>query len=406
MKGTDSSTTVGGEYEPDQRAERREQRRLHLAERKAARNAVSVSIIVVLALVLVAVGVGGGFLLTRSRIPSSLTSSTDAGSIMVSSAPFDDSRSVSLSVGLGSSTTVISPISGTVTASTCTVGGTIASGGSLMDVDAVPVLALHTQMPLYRTLTSGMSGADARSLNQTLRALGYAAPDSDWMTWETITAYNALANTVGAKRLTAESGWGIGPESFMWLPAESLGIASCSISVGQQATSGQAVFVSAATPVKATLPTAANDVVAGDRTLVISEQTFDIPSGATELTDAALLSAIAASTEYRLAILSGGSGGSSGGAMAADAGTASSTVGSGALSVSYTWRLKTPISAVTVPPSAVTHVSGSLGCVASAGESVPVRIISSQLGKTMVEAENDADITMVEIKPTDPKPCR
>lgn len=378
------------------------------AERRVSRNVVSVSIVALLALVLLAVGLCGGFLLTRSRIPSSLTSSTAAGSVQVSAAPFDDARSVSLTVSLGSSSAVAAPKGGMVTASACAPGGVISSGSSLMELDAVPVLALHTQTPLYRTLTSGTSGADALALNQALRALGYRAPDSDWMMWDTIAAYNALATTIGAQQLSASNNWGIGPDSFMWLPADSLGIASCSITVGQRIEPGAAAFTSAATPVKATLPADLSGVVAGDRTLDINGQTFDVPAGTTELTDGALLSAITASSEYRVVMLTGGVGGSGGSGSGASgvAGETSGASGGGSINISYTWKLKTPIDAITVPPSAVIQATGGVGCVASEGKSVPVRIISSQLGKTMIEAENNADLTTVEVKPTSAKPCR
>lgn len=376
------------------------------AERRASRNAASASIVVLLALVMLAVGLGGGFLLTRSRIPSSLISSTAAGTVQVSAAPFDDARSVSLTVSLGSSSTVAAPKGGMVTASACAPGGVISSGGSLMELDAVPVLVLHTQTPLYRTLTSGTSGADALALNQALRSLGYGAPDSDWMTWDTVAAYNALAATIGARQLVAADNWAIGPDSFMWLPADSLGIASCSVAVGQRIEPGAAAFASAATPVKATLPADSSGVVAGDRTLDINGQTFDVPAGTTELTDGALLSAIAASNEYRVAMLTGGVGGS-GGASGGDAsGAPSGASAGGSINISYTWKLKTPIDAITVPPSAVIQAADGVGCVASEGKSVPVRIISSQLGKTMVAPENDAAITTVEVKPASAKPCR
>lgn len=407
MKGKSSDSATRDYDGRNEYADRREQRRQQRLERSAARNAVSASILVLLALVLLAVGVGGGFLLTRSRIPSSLRSTAAAGSIRVEAAPFEDARSVSLKVSLGSSSTVTMPKGGTVTASTCVPGNIIASGGSVVELDAVSVLALHTQTPLYRTLTSGTEGSDARSLNQALRALGYGAPDSSQMTWHTITAYNALAKAVGAQQLTAETNWAIGPDSFMWLPVDSLTIASCAFAVGQQASPGQVALTSAATPVKASLPTDSGGAVAGDRTIVINGQTFEVPAGSTELTDSALLSAIAGSTEYRLAALDGGNSAAVGADLSSDSANAGGNASSnGSLNVSYTWKLKTPINAVTVPPSAVTHAAGGAGCVVTSGKSVPVRIISSQLGKTMIEAENDANLTTVEVKPASAEPCR
>ncbi len=394
----------GKNTQPDRRMPSTRQigkRWFHRAERKSARGMVSASIIVLLACTMLTVGLGCGFILSQARIPPSLESTVDAGSIHVSSASFDDSQSVTLSVSVGSALTVTSPVSGTVTASTCVPGMTISSGGTLASVDATPLVALHTQTPMYRALTSGMKGADAWALNQALRNLGYAAPDSDTMTWDTITAYNALADSVGAKRLTVESQWTIGPGTFMWLPADSLTVDSCSIAVGQQTTIGQAVFVSAAVPVKATLPVNDAQRLAGDRILTIGDTAFDVPADAAELTDSALLAAVMSSSEYRLATLSGNAVTSS----ANGSGTLSEG-GGGTVNVSYRWKLKQPIDVITVPPSSVVRASGNEGCVVSSGKSVPVAIVSSQLGKTMVRFEQNVSIDNVEIKPTNPNPCR
>lgn len=376
-------------------------------ELRAARNGVAASIVVLLALVMFAVGLGGGFLLTRSKIPPSLISSTEATTVKVSSAQFDDARSVTLAVSLGESSTVTSPVSGTITGTSAGAGAVIDSGGTVFDVDAKPVLALHTDVPLYRTLSSGTRGPDAAGLNAALRRLGYGAPDSDWMTWDTIAAYNALADSEGAARITADSGWSIGPESFVWLPADSVTVKQSSIAVGRQIAAGADLFTTAAIPLKATLPTSATDLVAGDRTLIIGEQTFAVPAGTVELTDPALLAAIGGSVAFRLASMSGDSGGVtagvSGGAGTGAAGT--SGTGGGTLSVSYDWRLTQPLTALTVPPSAIYDASGGLGCVSVDAKPVPVSIVASQLGKTMVSTSGDTSFDHVDVTPRTTAHC-
>ena len=375
-------------------------------ELRTARNGVAVSIVVLLALVIFAVGLGGGFLLTRSKIPPSLVSSTEATTVKVASAQFDDARSVTLAVSLGESSTVTSPVSGTITGTSIGTGTVIGSGGTVFDVDAKPVLALHTDVPLYRTLTSGTRGPDAAGLNAALRRLGYGAPDSDWMTWDTIAAYNALADSEGAARITADSGWSIGPESFVWLPADSVTVKQSSIAVGRQITAGANLFTTAAIPLKATLPTSATDLVAGDRTLVIGEQTFAVPAGTVELTDPAMLAAIGGSVAFRLASMSGDSGGApTGGVGGTGAVGGASGTGGGTLSVSYDWRLAQPLTALTVPPSAVYDASGGLGCVSVDAKPVKVSIIASQLGKTMVSVGDGQQFDHVDVTPRTAQHC-
>ncbi|NEG54715.1 hypothetical protein [Bifidobacterium platyrrhinorum] len=372
--------------------------------RRAARNGVAISIVILLALVMSAMGVGVGFLLTRSKIPPSLVSSTEAGTVKVAATRFDDSRLVALTVSSGESSTVASPTSGTVTGIAVDAGSPIASGQVVFDVDATPVIALHTDVPLYRELASGMRGSDAAGLNAALRRLGYNAPDSDWMTWDTITAYNALAQSVGARQLSRDAGWTIDPGWFVWLPADSVTVKQTSIAVGRQVTAGQDLFTTAAIPLKATLPAAAADLVAGERVITIGDRTFDVPADAKELTDAALLAAINGSVAFRMASLGSDSGGSpaSGGASAGNA--AGSSVGE-ALSVSYDWRLKQPLTVLSVPPSAVYDAAAGSGCVSVDAKPVRVSIIASQLGKTMVSVSDNRTFDHVDVTPRTDEHC-
>ena len=369
--------------------------------RRSSRSVASMSVVVLLALMMVTAGVGGGFLLTRSRIPASLVSTTDSGTLRVAPAQFDDSRSVALAISLSTSSTVMSPISGTVTSLRCT--GTVNSGGTMMSVDAKPILALHTTTPPYRTLTSGMQGMDAKALNQALRQLGYQAPNSSWMTWDTITAYNALADTIGAQRLTKQTNWSIQPDSFMWLPSASLSIASCATTVGQHVTAQQEVFTSGIVPVRATLSSGSSDIVSGDRLLTINGRDYAVSSGTKELNKAEILNAISSSVEYHASTLATGSTASKEAGGSGSMGNADGTI-----DVTYRWRLKKPITTITIPPSAIYDASSNKGCVTvgEEGKPAPVRIIASQLGKTMVTPDNGKVWSSVKVKPVSTKPCR
>ena len=356
------------------------------AERRSARNGVAASVAVLLALTMLAVGVAGGFLLARSKIPPSLVSGVQTGTVAVTVSRFDDVRSVTLTVTLGESATVASPVSGTVTATRLGTGSAVASGDVVFDVDATPVIALHTDVPMYRAITSGTQGADVAGLNAALRRLGYAAPDSDWFTWDTIAAYNALADSRGAKRLTQDDGWGIGPDRFVWLPAETVTVRQSSVAVGRRVEAGADLFSTASTPLKATVPVSATDSVAGERTLVVGDQSFAVPAGAAELTEPALLAAIGGSVPFRMALAGMGAGASAGSMPVGASGGAS---GGGTVAVAYDWRLAQPLAALTVPPSALYDVAGGSGCVSVDAEPVAVTIIASQLGRTMVGTKDD-----------------
>jgi hypothetical protein len=76
-------------------------------------------------------------------------------------------------------------------------------GATVYRVDDQPVLLLCGHTPLYRTLSTGMSGPDVEELNRMLVDLGYADgdnldPNSDDFTWRTAAALRALQDDRGA----------------------------------------------------------------------------------------------------------------------------------------------------------------------------------------------------------------
>ena len=111
--------------------------RLHHQEtgmnRKAGRNTVSVSVTVLLALVMLAAGVCGGFLLTREPEPAAFESTTRVGTLAVQSEPYDDERSVTVTVERSESGSVAAPVGGVVTElRQCAAGSNIESGSAFI----------------------------------------------------------------------------------------------------------------------------------------------------------------------------------------------------------------------------------------------------------------------------------
>ncbi|MEV8630933.1 peptidoglycan-binding domain-containing protein [Streptosporangium sp. NPDC051023] len=75
-------------------------------------------------------------------------------------------------VGYGRERPLAAAAPGTVTALPA-VGSTVRRGGVLLKVDQVPTVLLYGKVPAYRTLRSGVRGADVRQLEENLRELGY-----------------------------------------------------------------------------------------------------------------------------------------------------------------------------------------------------------------------------------------
>jgi peptidoglycan hydrolase-like protein with peptidoglycan-binding domain len=81
-------------------------------------------------------------------------------------------QTVDGSVGFGSPVQWLAALPGTLT-SLPAVGTTIGRGRRLYAVDARPVVLMLGELPAYRSLQSGVRGADVRQLEENLRALGY-----------------------------------------------------------------------------------------------------------------------------------------------------------------------------------------------------------------------------------------
>jgi hypothetical protein len=76
-------------------------------------------------------------------------------------------------LGNGGSYSVVNQASGTITALP-SMGSTLRQGQVLYQVDGSPVVLLYGQVPAYRALSDGMTGADVAELNADLVSLGYA----------------------------------------------------------------------------------------------------------------------------------------------------------------------------------------------------------------------------------------
>src|ERR1700704_2380964 len=108
------------------------------------------------------------------QLPRSLQNAPTPQDIPISAHAFNDERPVEITVSRSISSPVTSPASGLVTSYDCTVGAEVASGSSFFAVDGAPVLALATDVPLWRDLAIGDTGPDVRSLQVELNRLGYS----------------------------------------------------------------------------------------------------------------------------------------------------------------------------------------------------------------------------------------
>ena len=89
-------------------------------------------------------------------------------------------------LGHGDTTTISSRGNGTVTALPAE-GATVTRGKAIFRLDNKPITLLYGSLPAYRTLSTGVKGADVKQFERNLRALGYRGFTVD-KTYSTSTA--------------------------------------------------------------------------------------------------------------------------------------------------------------------------------------------------------------------------
>jgi hypothetical protein len=156
----------------------------------------------------------------------------------------------------GSSGSGGSPSSGAA-ASTFTwlpsAGQTVRQGQEIYQVSGTPVVLLCGNVPAYRDLTEGMTGADVTELNTDLVKLGYATaaalgPKPGWDYFSSETAY-ALGLLQAHLGLTQTGTLPLGQAVFLPGPVQVTGLASGAVP-GAAATAGSVVLTgSSLTPV-------------------------------------------------------------------------------------------------------------------------------------------------------------
>lgn len=319
-----------------------------------------------------ALGTTLGAYVLAPPVPDSLAGPEEITSVMVTSRPHADERSVRIRVQLKQPEPVNTPVTGRITALSVASNTTLTSGTKVMEVDGLPVVALQTSTPLYRELVDDASGDDIAALQDELQRLGFDVAVTGRVNWST---RKAAADLLGV-----DDGQGGVPESiphtsFLWLPARTVTVNEVKVHLGDTLTEGAQLL---------TLTGGANtgtvdippQALPGDRVLVFQDKEYPIgANGVVE--DQELLTKMLSAAQQQN---SGGEG-----------------QNTGETSLTLSWRLATPIEVQIVPAAALFGVSADHGCVSSEGRPVRVKIIASELGQTFVHT--DQRLGEVSLKP-------
>ena len=199
------------------------------------------------------------------------------------------------------------------------VGDTVRQGQVIYRISGSPTVLLYGDVPAYRDLSEGLTGADVTELNAALVKLGYATraalgprPGWDYYSAETAYAVERLQARLG---LTVTGTLALGQAAFLPGPALVTGLGA-GTALGGPAAQGATVLTATSTTPMVTVPLDAgqqSEVKDGDRVSVT------LPDGSTTPGVVTEVSTVASSSS------SGGSSGSQGSGSPGPAGSGQGT---------------------------------------------------------------------------------
>jgi Putative peptidoglycan binding domain len=236
--------------------------------RRRRRGAIAVGLAAVLAAGGIAIALERPFSGTAQASAPIASGEYPTALYTVTRQPLSSQTQVSATLGYAGSYNVTGQGGGTIT-SLPSVGQVIRQGEVLYRVDnGTPVFLLYGSVPMWRTLSEGLTGWDARQLNGDLVALGYASrsdldPDSDYFGVQTAEALELLQAHLGLPQTGSLS-----PSQAVFLPS-AVRVTTVQGSLGRPA--GGAVLQGSSTQRIVTIAldaTEQSDVQVGDKVMI------------------------------------------------------------------------------------------------------------------------------------------
>lgn len=327
-----------------------------------------------------ALTVGACALWLPDRAPSVLSAPSVVESAPASVQEYSGTQQVNVVPTVSGNRDLLGNASGTVTENWA--NGELRSGTRAYQVNDRNIVALHTATPLYRDLKVGDKGEDVRSLNDELGRLGYdSVPQSAEYNWNTGNGWRQLMVDVGNSDGVAPEDMDMRLSDTMWIPEDVVNVRDWTAVQGSNVQAGAALGMVPGGLVKLAIRNGSPSDK--ERTLTVFGVAAPLPAGSTEITDAGLLAQIAATEGYQ-----------------------GKTPEERAAGMDAQLTLNQAIQTLRVPAGAVFGTDGASACIATgttqSPETVPVRIITSELGASLVQPEHmDAkDVHDVLIGPT------
>ncbi|RLP77316.1 hypothetical protein D9V32_02370 [Mycetocola tolaasinivorans] len=305
-------------------------------------------------------GVIAGVLLTEGEVPEALRPADALTQSVLSERSFDDSRAAELSITGGAQRALRAPVSGRITALTCTPGTDVTRGSVPFAIDGVSAVALGGAQPPWRDLVQGDTGADVLALRAELRELGHSVSDRGGVDSALLSATGALLKKAG---VTPADPATIAQANIAWLSPGPAGATGCPLGVGEQAEEGRTIIALPDTLAAVSLSALPENPVEGTRLVEVNGQRYPIDAATGAVTDPDALAAIIAGERI----------------------PADQSAGAGSIrTVGARFVLADPVTAWVTAPSALYAVESSTACVSSEGELYRVSLLGSQLGQSFL----------------------
>jgi len=309
-----------------------------------------------------------GLLVAPQRPPQDLAAGADPTTAPATVQEFSDSRAVTLTYRTGSDVPLMAHTAGVVTGMPDALTAT--SGAPVVWVGDLPLIGLATTTPLYRDLTLGDKGNDVQALNAELARLGYDAPQSTSFTTVTRTAWTALQRACGV----TSPAQGVSLSGVVWLPGASVQVQTWTFALGTPTPADGVLGVVAGGVESASVAMSDGSPLLTDgRTLTVAGVTIDLPPDGIML-DAGFLAATIGRTQ----------------SVSTDGVTYSRQA-------QGTIQLATPLTVLAVPPVAVFAVVGASGCLQVGQTGVPVTVVGSSMGVSLVTTGDGSTPSQVAI---------
>jgi Putative peptidoglycan binding domain len=277
------------------------------------------------------------------------------------------------------------------------VGRTVYQGQRIYDVSGTPVVLMYGDVPAYRDLSEGITGADVTELNTALVKMGYATraalgPRSGWDYYSAETAY-AVGQLQAKLGLTQTGTLSLGEVVFLPGPALITGWGATTV-VGSPAAPGTVVLTASSTTPVVTIDLDAgqqSEVKVGDAVSVT------LPDGSITQGVISQISRVASSSSGSTGESSGSPGSSSSSSSSSSTSSSNGSSGTGA-TITVLASLKHPEAArrLNQAPVTVTITEASV----SNALSVPVDALLAQTGGGYaVEVTGPGGHHLVKVRP-------